>query len=103
MEPYSQVSVCGNNNVPYPGFCFWPGRRIPLQRTWRCPGYLVSRWLNAFIGKPGTGIIIALMTITYFIFALNVPLSSFGLKLPAFLSFLKQGKAEQDIFFTIRS
>jgi len=60
-------------------------------------GYLVSRWLNAFIGKPGTGIIIALMTITYFIFALKVPLSSFGLKLPAFLSFLKQGKAEQDI------
>jgi DNA segregation ATPase FtsK/SpoIIIE, S-DNA-T family len=59
-------------------------------------GYLVTRWLNAFTGKPGAGILIGLLTLIYLIFALKVPLSAFGLKLPAFLSFLKTVKNEEE-------
>jgi len=59
-------------------------------------GYHITKWLNAFVGKPGTAIIVILLTIAYLIFALKVPLSAFGLKLPAFLSFLRQGNKESD-------
>ena len=58
-------------------------------------GYMVTTWLNAFTGKPGTGILVGLLTIIFLIFALKVPLSSFGLKLPSFLSFLKPGRKEE--------
>ena len=59
-------------------------------------GYHITKWLNAFVGKPGTAIIVILLTIAYLIFALKVPLSAFGLRLPAFLSFLRPGKKESD-------
>jgi len=49
-------------------------------------GYHVTKWLNAFVGKPGTAIIVILLTIAYLIFALKVPLSAFGIRFPAFLS-----------------
>lgn len=35
-------------------------------------GYEVARWLNAFMGKFGTGILVTLITIAYLIFALNI-------------------------------
>jgi S-DNA-T family DNA segregation ATPase FtsK/SpoIIIE len=59
-------------------------------------GYHVTKWLNAFVGKPGTAIILILLTVIYLIFALKVPLSAFGIKLPAFLSFLRPKKKEPD-------
>ncbi len=59
-------------------------------------GYHITKWLNAFVGKPGTALIVILLTIAYLIFALKVPLSAFGLRLPAFLSFLRPGKKESD-------
>ena len=58
-------------------------------------GYHITNWLNAFVGKPGTSIILIFLTIFYLVFALKVPLSAFGLKLPAFLSFLKRKKKEE--------
>ncbi len=59
-------------------------------------GYHITKWLNAFVGKPGTAIIVILLTVAYLIFALKVPLSVFGLKLPAFLSFRRPEKKESD-------
>ncbi len=58
-------------------------------------GYHITNWLNAFVGKPGTSIILIFLTIIYLVFALKVPLSAFGLKLPTFLSFLKRKKKEE--------
>jgi len=57
-------------------------------------GYHITKWLNAFVGKPGTAIILILVTTAYLIFALKVPLSAFGLKLPVFLSFLKRKRKD---------
>ena len=59
-------------------------------------GYHVTKWLNAFVGKPGTAIIVILLTIAYLIFALKVPLSAFGIRFPAFLSSLRHEKKETD-------
>jgi DNA segregation ATPase FtsK/SpoIIIE, S-DNA-T family len=56
-------------------------------------GYLVTRWLNAFMGKLGTGILLTFISISYFIFALNVNPSAFGLKV---LSLLKKPIQENE-------
>jgi len=52
-------------------------------------GFFVINWLNAFAGKPGTAIILIMLTISYLIFALNVPLSAFGIRIPAFFTSVK--------------
>ena len=52
-------------------------------------GYHVVRWMNAFMGMIGTGVILTFITISYLIFALKVKPESFGIKLPAFLRFKK--------------
>ena len=49
-------------------------------------GYKISEWLNAFMGKPGTGILFLFLAISYLVFALKVKPESFGLKLPGFFS-----------------
>ncbi len=59
-------------------------------------GYHVTKWLNAFVGKPGTAIIVILLTIAYLIFALKVPLSAFGIRFPAFLSSPRGEKKDTD-------
>ncbi len=48
-------------------------------------GYMVARWMNAFMGKIGTGVLISVITISYLIFALKFKPESFGLKIPSFL------------------
>ena len=45
-------------------------------------GYIITRWLNAFMGKIGTGILLGLVTIGYLIFALKVPPSKLKVKVP---------------------
>jgi S-DNA-T family DNA segregation ATPase FtsK/SpoIIIE len=52
-------------------------------------GYIVARWLNAFMGKIGTGVLVSVIAISYLIFALKVKPESFGLKIPSFLKFKK--------------
>jgi S-DNA-T family DNA segregation ATPase FtsK/SpoIIIE len=54
-------------------------------------GYIMTNWLNDFIGKIGTGILLTFITITYLVFALNVSPSVFGKLVP---SFLKKHKHE---------
>ena len=52
-------------------------------------GYHIVKWMNAFMGMIGTGIILTFITISYLVFALRVKPESFGFKLPAFLKFKK--------------
>ena len=56
-------------------------------------GYLANRWLNAFMGKLGTGILLTFISISYLVFALNVSPSAFALRIP---SFLRKHKEEGD-------
>jgi S-DNA-T family DNA segregation ATPase FtsK/SpoIIIE len=48
-------------------------------------GYWIVNWLDAFLGKIGTGVFLTFVAISYLVFALNVSPSSFGLRLPSFL------------------
>ncbi len=61
-------------------------------------GYVITRWLNAFMGRIGTGIVIGLVTITYLIFALRVPPSSFNIRIPDIPAFRKHNKEDADGF-----
>ena len=47
-------------------------------------GYLANKWLIAFMGKLGTGILLTFIFISYLVYALNVSPSAFGIKLPSF-------------------
>ena len=71
------------------GFIFGQSKGYLMSGPGGAQGYLITRWMNAFMGKPGTGILVAFITITYLVFALRVKPASFGLKLPAFLKFNK--------------
>jgi DNA segregation ATPase FtsK/SpoIIIE, S-DNA-T family len=55
-------------------------------------GSTIIKWLDSFMGKPGTGVVLGLLTITYLIFALNVHPSRFRIKLPGFLKKLLIGR-----------
>ncbi|HUX56617.1 MAG TPA: DNA translocase FtsK 4TM domain-containing protein [Bacteroidales bacterium] len=57
-------------------------------------GYLITRWMNAFTGMIGTGVLLASITITYLVFALRINPKSFGIRLP---SFLRNIKADKDL------
>jgi S-DNA-T family DNA segregation ATPase FtsK/SpoIIIE len=78
------------------GYIFFRYDEYLLSGPGGAQGYFITRWLNAFIGKPGTGILVGVITITYLIFALKVHPSSFKLKLPAFLPFTKHSETEED-------
>jgi S-DNA-T family DNA segregation ATPase FtsK/SpoIIIE len=78
------------------GFIFGQSDGYLISGPGGAQGYLLTRWLNAFMGKIGTGIVIALLTVTYLIFALRFTPSSFGLKLPKFLSFKKHGGIDEE-------
>jgi S-DNA-T family DNA segregation ATPase FtsK/SpoIIIE len=47
-------------------------------------GYLVTRWLNAFMGKIGTGVLLVFLIISFLVFALKMRPDSFGIKIPVF-------------------
>jgi S-DNA-T family DNA segregation ATPase FtsK/SpoIIIE len=48
-------------------------------------GYLITNWMNPFMGKTATGVLVVFITITYLIFALKVKPESFGLRMPVFM------------------
>jgi len=60
-------------------------------------GYIITRWLNAFMGKIGTGILLGLITIAYLIFALKVPPSKLKIKVPGITLPLKKNEADEDL------
>jgi S-DNA-T family DNA segregation ATPase FtsK/SpoIIIE len=52
-------------------------------------GYIVIKWMKAFMGMIGTGVILTFITISYLVFALRVKPESFGMRVPSFLKFRK--------------
>ncbi|MBA4321938.1 MAG: cell division protein FtsK [Odoribacter sp.] len=54
-------------------------------------GYEANKWLNAFLGKLGTGIALAFITVFYLVFALNVSPAAFSIIIPSFLKNKKTG------------
>lgn len=77
------------------GFIFGQANGYLISGPGGGQGYMLTRWMNAFMGKIGTGIVLASVTITYFIFALKIHPSSFRMKLPSFLAFLRR-KSEDE-------
>ncbi len=71
------------------GFIFGQSKGYLISGPGGAQGFMVTRWMNAFMGKIGTGVFIAFITVSYLVFALKVRPQSFALKLPAFLSFKK--------------
>jgi DNA segregation ATPase FtsK/SpoIIIE, S-DNA-T family len=78
------------------GFVFGQSKGYLISGPGGAQGYLITRWMNAFMGKVGTGVIVAFITISYLVFALKVKPESFGLRLPAFLKH-KKSNEENDI------
>jgi DNA segregation ATPase FtsK/SpoIIIE, S-DNA-T family len=77
------------------GFIFGQSDGYLISGPGGAQGYLITRWMNAFMGKIGTGLVITLITITYLIFALRFSPYSFKLKLPGFLVSGRHKKEEQ--------
>lgn len=65
------------------GFIFGKLNGYLISGPGGAQGYLVTQWMNAFMGKPGTGVVLTFLSICYFIFALGVKPSSFKIKVPA--------------------
>ncbi len=60
-------------------------------------GYLITNWMNAFMGKIGTGVSLLFITVLYLVFALKVSPESFRIKIPAFLKFKKKVKQPEEV------
>jgi DNA segregation ATPase FtsK/SpoIIIE, S-DNA-T family len=78
------------------GFVFGLAKGYLISGPGGGQGYLITRWMNAFMGMIGTGVFITFITISYLVFALKVKPESFGLRLPAFLKFRKKEKKQED-------
>jgi S-DNA-T family DNA segregation ATPase FtsK/SpoIIIE len=52
-------------------------------------GYHITRWLKAFMGMIGTGVVLMFISISYLIFALRVKPESFGFRIPSFAGLFK--------------
>ena len=46
-------------------------------------GYLITRWLNAFMGMIGTGVVLLFLTLSYLVFALKIKPEFFRPRLPS--------------------
>jgi S-DNA-T family DNA segregation ATPase FtsK/SpoIIIE len=78
------------------GFVFGQSDGYMISGPGGAQGYTITRWMNAFVGKPGTGIILVLLTISYLIFALKFHPSSFKVKIQGVPHFLKRKKTPDD-------
>ncbi len=66
-------------------FIFGQSKGYLISGPGGAQGYFITRWLNSFMGKVGTGLLFATFTITYLVFALRVNPRAFGGKIPSFL------------------
>lgn len=60
-------------------------------------GYFLTEWMKSFMGPPGTSVLIIIITITYFIFALNVKPATFNLLFKPFLDLFKRRPVDKKI------
>jgi DNA segregation ATPase FtsK/SpoIIIE, S-DNA-T family len=79
------------------GFIFGNANGYLISGPGGAQGYLITRWMNAFVGKVGSGVFILFLTISYLVYALRVKPSSFGLKLPDFLKINKHSDSQEEI------
>jgi len=79
------------------GFIFGQAKGYLISGPGGAQGFVVTRWLNAFMGMIGTGVVLAFITIAYLIFALKVKPATFAVKLPAFMKFNKKADSESVI------
>ncbi len=78
------------------GYIFGKSNGYLISGPGGAQGYLLTRWLNAFMGKIGTGIIITLLSITYIIYAFKISPSLSGFKNSIISLFRKSGTNGQD-------
>ncbi|HEX2970178.1 MAG TPA: DNA translocase FtsK [Bacteroidales bacterium] len=67
------------------GFIFGQADSYLVAGPGGAHGYRITRWMNAFMGKTGTGVILAFITFTYLVFALKIKPSSLKPKIPSIL------------------
>jgi S-DNA-T family DNA segregation ATPase FtsK/SpoIIIE len=68
------------------GYIFGKSDGFLISGPGGAQGYMATRWLNAFMGKPGTGVLVTLLVLGYMVFALKISPSSIGkIKIPAWL------------------
>lgn len=65
------------------GFFFGSSDGYLMSGPGGAQGYEITRWMNAFMGKIGTGVILLFLTISYLIFALHFKPESFRVRVPA--------------------
>jgi DNA segregation ATPase FtsK/SpoIIIE, S-DNA-T family len=81
------------------GFIFGASKGYLISGPGGAQGYMITRWLNAFMGMVGTGAILTIITIVYLIFGLKVKPDSLKVRFPAFLKhrLLRKRKAKEEI------
>ena len=79
------------------GFIFGEADGYLISGPGGAQGYLITRWLDAFMGMIGTGIFLTFVTITYLVLALHLRPGSLGIKMP---SFMQPGKQKAGINVT---
>ncbi len=79
------------------GFIFGEADGYLISGPGGAQGYLITRWLDAFMGMIGTGIFLVFVTITYLVLALHLRPGSLGIKMP---SFMQQGRQKAGINVT---
>lgn len=67
------------------GFIFGEADGYLISGPGGAQGYEITRWLNSFMGKPGTGILLTLITVSYLIFALRFKPETFTTGIPSTL------------------
>jgi len=78
------------------GYIFGMSEGYLISGPGGAQGYKITRWMNAFMGKPGTGIVLTLVTFSYLVFALKFHPSVFTSKVPAFISLFNRRKNAQE-------
>lgn len=65
------------------GFIFGQAKGYLISGPGGAQGYEITRWMNSFMGKTGTGIALTIVTISYLIFALKFKPETFTSKIPS--------------------
>jgi DNA segregation ATPase FtsK/SpoIIIE, S-DNA-T family len=76
------------------GFIFGKSNGYLMSGPGGAHGYLVTNWMNAFMGKIGTGVIVAFLTVSYLVFALRVKPQTFRVKIPVLPKFRNPAKKD---------
>jgi DNA segregation ATPase FtsK/SpoIIIE, S-DNA-T family len=80
------------------GFIFGEAKGYLISGPGGAQGYLITRWMNAFMGMIGTGVVLAFITISYLIFGLSIKPETFKAGIIPIMKLLKfRRKAKPEI------